>query len=361
MDKCLIVKTSSLGDVIQTFPVVNYLSTRFPNIQIDWVVEDFCAELVQHHPAVAKAHIVRTRQWRRSWISHKTLNDIKSVRNALQEKKYDCIFDLQGNIKSGLITSLARGKHKVGFGWKTVPEWPNILFTGERFNPSAGKNIREDYLFLVQSFLQDNIPYVDSGTLLQLSREQQDALHSLWNTFPQKIPKIMVCPGSAWKNKQLSETTLIEFLQRIHAVSGCYFLFIWGSPTEHALVQQLQNSLGKNASILEKLPLPMLQNLMSRMQQVISMDSLPLHLAGSAAVSTFSIFGASSAKKYQPMGSSHHAFQGTCPYGRIFEKRCPLLRTCPTGACIHHLTSQELFAAWSFSFDRIGINHPASS
>ena len=82
---------------------------------------------------------------------------------------------------------------------------------------------------------------------------------------------------------------------------------------------------------------------MASVDMVIAMDSLPLHLAGTTETPTFSIFGASSANKYKPKGKKHLAFQGTCPYKRTFERRCPVLRTCSTGACIRDLHGEELF------------------
>jgi heptosyltransferase-1 len=66
-------------------------------------------------------------------------------------------------------------------------------------------------------------------------------------------------------------------------------------------------------------------------------------LAGSTSTPTYSIFGASSAQKYKPIGTCHKAFQGECPYGKTFEKRCDILRTCKTGACIKQLQGEQLF------------------
>ena len=73
------------------------------------------------------------------------------------------------------------------------------------------------------------------------------------------------------------------------------------------------------------------------------MDSLPLHLAGTSGTATFSVFGASSAQKYKPLGIAHQAVQGVCPYGKVFERRCPVLRTCPTGLCIKSILGDDLY------------------
>jgi len=82
------------------------------------------------------------------------------------------------------------------------------------------------------------------------------------------------------------------------------------------------------------------------MQLVIAMDSLPLHLAGTTNTKTFSFFGPSSSAKFMPMGEQHHAFQGSCPYGKVIQRRCPIIRTCKTGACLRGISSDTLFDAF---------------
>jgi heptosyltransferase-1 len=90
---------------------------------------------------------------------------------------------------------------------------------------------------------------------------------------------------------------------------------------------------------------------MDSVDLVVAMDSLPLHLAGTTKVKTFSVFGASLASKFKPAGKKHLTLQGHCPYGRVFEKRCPILRTCPTGACIRSLTGKAVFNAFKLQWD----------
>jgi heptosyltransferase-1 len=119
-------------------------------------------------------------------------------------------------------------------------------------------------------------------------------------------------------------------------------LFLWGSASELKTAQELKNRF-EHSLVVEKLSLPGLQNLMASVDFVVAMDSLPLHLAGTTETPAFGIFGASSAQKYMPQGNAHFAFQGSCPYGRVFERRCPILRTCPTGSCIRDLQGKELF------------------
>lgn len=344
--KILIVKTSSLGDIIHAFPTLSYLRSKFPEAKIDWVAERPFAELVAAHPAVNTVYKVDTKAWRKRWYAPATWSEILAFRKTVQQTSYDVLFDLQGNTKSGLITCLASAETKVGLGPKTYSERPNAWFTDQFFDPPREGNVRSESLFLAQSFLQDTKPYSDPGVQLKLTQMQAEALQkTLSNPFLAKGPFIMVCPGSAWPNKQMAYGSLERLLHHLRTHLHCKFILVWGNQEERQVAESLHTSLPQASLILDRLPLPALQNLMARMQLVISMDSLPLHLAGTTSVPTFGVFGASSSAKYRPEGRRHHSIQGACPYGRTFDRRCPILRTCPTGACIRSLTGDEVFEA----------------
>lgn len=338
MRKILIVKTSALGDVIHAYPAVHYLRNKFPQAQIDWVVEAPCQNLVQAHPSVTKAIPVATKAWRRDPFSITTFQAVRAFCKQLRSEKYDVVFDLQGNVKSGLITALARANDKVGFGVRSVAEKPNILFTTRRYDPPPYGNIRQDYLAIVSSFYNEEPPLKCDPVQLKISEEQRSGLQKYVAN-----PSVMVCSGSAWKNKQLTVESLGDFLQHLQKHLGCHFLMTWGSDEEKRMAEALLKRFPGRATIVEKMSLASLQNLMGMCRLVVAVDSLPLHLAGTTATPTFSAFGPSLAQKYNPLGKRHAAYQGTCPYGRTFLKRCPVLRTCPTGACIRFLSGDALF------------------
>lgn len=336
----LIVKTSSLGDIIHAFGALAYLRERFPkpHHQIDWVVENQFSELVRTHPDIDQTLIVQSKEWRKC----RNLNSLREFRKTLRSHTYDAVFDLQGNVKSGIITIQTKSPHKVGFGFKTVREWLNPLFTNRHFDPPHGQNIRADYLSILKQYFQDKTPNeIDVRVQLNITEEQKRAVQAI--LARQSSPRVLVCPGSAWRNKQLHPEALINLLQRLQP---CSLLFIWGNSEEKNLAIELQNHF-PTSTVVDRLPLPALQNLMSHMELVVSMDSLPLHLAGTTGVPTLSVFGPSSSQKYKPCGSQHFAYQGSCPYKKEFPMRCKILRTCSTGLCMRQLTGHEVFQSYN--------------
>ncbi|MCX7174908.1 MAG: lipopolysaccharide heptosyltransferase I [Proteobacteria bacterium] len=114
----LLVKTSSLGDVVHNLPVVSDLRAVFPGVAIDWVVEEALVGIPRLHPAVRTVIPVGLRRWRKSLLSAQSWREMAAFRRELQAEAYDVVLDTQGLIKSGLIahqTRLAAHGRRCGY------------------------------------------------------------------------------------------------------------------------------------------------------------------------------------------------------------------------------------------------------
>ncbi len=338
----LIVKTSSIGDIIQTFPVVQYLKARDPSCEIDWVVEEEYASLVSSHPDIATVYKVGSRRWRRHLFQKKSYQELIHFISTLKKKQYDAVFDLQGNTKSAFLTQIARGNHKVGFGWNSSPEWPNYFVTRERFEVSPELPIQQRYLSIVQQFFKDETPFTPHGVELHLTEQEAEELKRY---LKQNRPSVMVAFASRWENKCLAQETLTEFLKQLYEKEKCLFYFVSGNQEEKKRADKLAEQFPESVS-LEGLSFSLWQRVMGQMDLVIAVDSAALALCGTTSTPSFSFFGPTKASVYKPIGSHHHHYQGTCPYQESFAARCPRLRTCPTGACLKNVTPQALRKEW---------------
>jgi len=107
--RLLLVKTSSLGDVIHNLPVASDIRRRFPEARIDWVVEEGFAAMPRLHPAVGRVLPVAVRRWRQAPFSPATWREIRAWRRAARADFYDAVIDTQGLLKSALLAAQARG------------------------------------------------------------------------------------------------------------------------------------------------------------------------------------------------------------------------------------------------------------
>ena len=126
MKKLLLVKTSSLGDVIHNLPVASDIRAALPGSAIDWVVEEAYAAVPRLHPAVGEVLPVAIRRWRRSLLARATRDEIGRFLRELRARRYDAVLDTQGLVKSALIACAARGT-SYGLDWKSSRE-PLALF-----------------------------------------------------------------------------------------------------------------------------------------------------------------------------------------------------------------------------------------
>ncbi|MBN1914356.1 MAG: glycosyltransferase family 9 protein [Parachlamydiales bacterium] len=337
MERILILKTSSLGDIIQTLPVVHYLKKLYPDVIIDWVVKESLQSLLQRHPLVSrvisypKNLFLRFGQW-------------KLFLSSLREKRYDVVFDLQGNTKSMIFTLCSRARDKVGFGIKSVAEWPNVFATNKRFNPSITNNIRYQYLDIIRKYFKDLHPVSIPKETFDISQEEKNYIHSFLVLHPSK-KNIVVAPCSRWENKKLGVAVWIDFLQYLEKEMDPNFYFIYGSDDEKKEVKEIASYVQK-AHLISPLPEVALYYLFSQVDFFIGVDSFALHLCGTTTTPAFGIFGPSRDSVYMPVGQNYFSFQGLCPYGEHFSKRCAKLRRCVTGKCMKDIQSEELIDAW---------------
>lgn len=119
--RILLVKTSSLGDVVHNLPVATDLARHFPDATIDWVVEEGFAELPRLHPAIHRVIPVAIRRWRKKLYSPETWREVAAFRKALRAEKYDVVIDSQGLLKSALIALQASGE-RVGLDCHSARE-----------------------------------------------------------------------------------------------------------------------------------------------------------------------------------------------------------------------------------------------
>lgn len=135
----MIVKTSSLGDVIHNLPVIADIRAHMPDASIDWVVEESFADIPALHPGVAEVIPVAVRRWRKNLFSRATWCEISAFRAKLSSRRYDWVIDTQGLLKSALIVGCANGQ-KHGQDWSSAREPLASLFYRHRHAVARGQH-----------------------------------------------------------------------------------------------------------------------------------------------------------------------------------------------------------------------------
>lgn len=177
MKKVLIVKTSSMGDVIHALPLVHDAAILAPDVELHWLVERSFADILKLSPGVSKVHVCAFRQWRRNLLSGETWRQIGELKRALCAESYDCVIDIQGLARSGLASGWA-GAPAWGYKRDQIKEPIAGIFYDKRFDIPSGLHAVERYRRAAASVLYPNkdlpplafglkAPMVEDGNLAE--------------------------------------------------------------------------------------------------------------------------------------------------------------------------------------------------
>lgn len=281
MLKILIVKTSSMGDVIHQLPAVTDLRTHFPDAHIDWVVEESFAKIPGLHPGVAAVIPVAVRRWRKAPFSGNTRREVRTFRERLQAEIYDAVIDSQGLIKSAVITHFARGA-RCGFDRASAREPLAALAYDKAFAvPRELHAVERNRILAGRAFGYTPDTPPDYGIAAPVSdlpwlpaRPYVVLLHATSRADKE-------WPGPAW-------LALADWCNR----AGLACALPWGSEPEHARSETLAAGM-KLAVVPPRLNLRQAAALLAGARAVVGVDTGLTHLAAALRVPVAAIYCAS--------------------------------------------------------------------
>lgn len=289
--KILLIKMSSLGDVIHTLPALTDALQHFPDLQCDWLVEENFSEIPFWHPAVKRVIPIALRRWRKQlWQQPRTVwQQWREMQQQLAHSHYDSVLDAQGLLKSAVLTRFAKGV-RVGFNADSAREPLAARFYQRTYaverNLHAVDRLR--YLFaaaLGYALTPDALEHVDYGLNARFP-----ALASVNST-----PYLVFLHGTTWATKHWYETHW-EALARQVTAAGYRVKLPFGNTAEFERATRLANAVA-GVEIVPKSTLSELAQLLAQAKAVVGVDTGLSHLAAALAVPTISLYGATNPAK----------------------------------------------------------------
>ena len=279
--RILLVKTSSLGDVLHNLPVVSDIVRHFPNSHIDWLVEESFAELPKLHPAVHEVIPVALRRWRGRLLSPDTWREIKAFRALLTEQNYDFAIDTQGLLKSALLMRGAQGL-RCGFDRRSAREMVSCILYQRTFAVATGQHAVERNRQLVAQALG----YALDGPA-DYGIHPPSIEHFTW--LEQGIYAVLLHATSR-NDKLWGETNWIALGQYLHQ-KNIRSILPWGSETERLRSLRLAAAI-PGAVTPPRLDLYEAAALLGGAHAVIGVDTGLAHLAAALNIPTVGIYTA---------------------------------------------------------------------
>ncbi|EFK97422.1 lipopolysaccharide heptosyltransferase II [sediment metagenome] len=322
--KILIVKPSSLGDVVHSLPFLNAMKTCFPEAEIHWVVARGLEGLLDGNPMIERLWVINKDAWKKLDNAKNTVTEIRNLFKGLKKEKFDLVIDLQGLLRSGIITKSTGAPVRIGF--HEAREGSRFFYTHK---VKGGKDIHAvDRYLKIASVLGCNISHVS----FPFPPEYSSTFNSQLFTF--NLPKNMPFLSPEHDgNQKMASGKVRELASRLPVQS-----VIVGSKADRDIADLIVSlSEGNAVSLAGKTSLKELITVIRKAKFVISNDSGPMHIAAALGIPVYAIFGPTDPRRTGPYGKGHTIITAEEPCAPCFKK------TCDDVKCLERLSVDKVF------------------
>jgi heptosyltransferase-1 len=282
MKRILLVKTSSLGDVIHNLPVVNDILQHVPQAHIDWLVEESFADIPRLHAGVSNVITLALRRWKKQILSQKTWQEIAAFKQLIQQNHYDAIIDTQGLLKSALAMRYAQGT-KHGYDKQSVREPLASYFYDKTYAISYQQHAVMRNRALCALSLGYEIPTDAPDYGMPTERM---AIHP--HTSDLQSDYMIALHGTSREGKLWPVEHWIALGNQL-ALQSLNMVLPWASEAEHAratiISQQVPNSV-----VLPKFSISELAGVIANAKAAVGVDTGLSHFAAALNIPTVAIY-----------------------------------------------------------------------
>lgn len=327
----LIIKPSSLGDVLHTFPAVHMLAKAYPDAHIDWVIHSSLVPLLEYEPDVA--HVIPFYRARFQSLAAFPREACGLVRS-LRVESYDAVFDLQGLFRSALFGWLCRCRNVYG------PACPKEQIAGWLYShrlsaPDSVLHALERNCHMMAQFLGRGVDSSDfSYSVPVLESHRRSAVRLLQSGFPDfemesgATRLIAVAPGARWLTKQWPPSFFAQAMQQIYGQRSDVRFVLLGSPSEQSAAAEIvQKTQGLPiADLCGRTSLPEMIEILRCSSGFLCNDSGPMHAAALLQIPVVALFGATSPALTGPYCKESAVLQPSLDCIQCFKRYCDTMK-----------------------------------
>ena len=275
--RILIVKTSSMGDVVHALPAISDIAQAIPGVQVDWLVEKSFAAMPSQHRAVNRVITLQWRKWRKSLRTPDTKAAIKTWRAEMALHRYDLVIDMQGLLKSALFACFAQGP-RAGYDRHSVREPLSSFFYKRHARVSRELHAVDRCRRLAAQVLGYTLPNTAPDFGLKASAQA-------WTPAPG--PYAVLIPCASRPEKLWSEQDWIAAALRLRQ-KGLGIAVMWGNPEEEQRAKRIAQAC--DGGVPPFLTVAQAGDTLARAQLVVGLDTGLTHLAAAHGRPTLGIY-----------------------------------------------------------------------
>ncbi len=327
MKKFLIVRLGSLGDVIHGIPTAAALRSRFPDAQIDWLVDPRYVELLELVECIDRPIAFDPRDVRIG--GGEALSVLKSLRAA----RYDAVVDLQGLLKSAVLGRLVGAGQTIGFPRAHLREPLARLFYTDAPDPGTAPHVISKSLGLLRA-----LDVSDQTVRFPIRFPRTDTVRAVVDR-PGQDGYAILNPGAAWPNKRWPAERFGAVAASIRGEHGWRSVVLWG-PGEEGLAASVAAASQGAADVAPSTTIADLVGIARAAKLMVSGDTGPLHIAGAVGTPIVALFGPTSPERNGPWAARDVSLSRFATCSCRYERRCG--RAAP---CIGEITPEEVAQA----------------
>lgn len=266
--RILLIKTSSMGDIIHALPVLHDMLMHDSKLQVDWLVEESFERIPSLCPGLRQVIPVAMRRWRKQWFNHKIQQEIQHVRTQVADQSYDMTIDLQGLIKSAYLGFWATGAIRVGYDWSSAREPLATLTYHKKYAVTRNSHAIERNRYLAGQALG----YTPMGSPQTTLKEITPSML----TVPKEAYVVLI-HGTSQESKCWPIAHWIA-LGKILNQAGWTVCLPAGSPQEQSRSQQIAQGL-TNGQVWPISELDQIYGALAKAVGIVGVDTGLVHLA----------------------------------------------------------------------------------
>ena len=278
--KIAIVKLSALGDIIHAMVALQFIKKKYPDCQIDWVVEEAFKGILANNPDIDTIHTVNIKKAKKNKSLKLLFQEFKKLRNL---PKYDLVIDAQGLIKSAIVARAIPSDKTFGFDRNSLRESFAAKFYSDTCKIDYSENIIKRNIFVVSNALGLTISDAD---ILDKKPFLFSNPKDISKTAKNRKPNIAFIPGASFKSKIYPVEKYTQLANELDA----NVVVLWGNAEEKSMADQIQSGL-KNTSVSSQLTLDELKACIAQVDLVIGGDTGPTHMAWALNTPSITLFG----------------------------------------------------------------------
>lgn len=311
--RILIVKLSSIGDVVHTLPAAALLRRALPGASITWVAERRASAILKDSPAIDELIEIDTREWRKDFLTGSTIGHMRAQFNQLRRSRTlngaghaDIAIDFQGLIKSGMVAFVSRANRRIGFETGDLREKASKLLLTEQVVTSEFNHVIEKNLALARAAIGHSVakPVAEeegwkNGYEFPIAVSPDDERCVEAAIENQRDPFAIINPGGGWQTKVWPSERYTELANWISTECGLSSFVTYG-PGEEALALTVASNARSGAVRPLASTLKQFVALARRATLFVGGDTGPLHLAAAGGTPIVGLYGPTSPERNGP-------------------------------------------------------------